>query len=85
MFGKLWGAIFSAAMLEGLLPLHRMTAEGDDRAVTRLLADAPLRDAASAVGESIASMPTAAEVAPTVEALAASRAQARRRAPLAHD
>ncbi len=52
------------------IPPERVTGDAVAEAVSRLLAEASFGRAAAAVRQSIDSMPTAADVAPTLEALA---------------
>lgn len=52
------------------IPPALVTGDAVPEAVSRLLAEASFRRSAAAVRESIDSMPTAVDVAPTLEALA---------------
>jgi UDP:flavonoid glycosyltransferase YjiC (YdhE family) len=52
------------------IPPDQVTGDAVAKAVSRLLANASFRRAAAAVRQSIESMPTAADVAPAIEALA---------------
>jgi MGT family glycosyltransferase len=52
------------------IPPDRVTGDAVAEAVSRLLGEASFRRAAAAIRQSIDSMPTAADVAPTLEALA---------------